>query len=503
MSHTFRFNFHQTTAAIVIPAIISSVMPIALGQVTQADIATLTQQVTVVINGQNPGSGVIIGKQGNTYTVLTANHVVASPDEYQIVTADGVEYALNYTKVRRLPNLDLALVEFTSNQTYAIAEMGDSDIAQPGTLVYIAGWPHPGIAITERIFQMTPGQISGRSQSGTESGYELVYTNITRSGMSGGPVLDTLGRLIGIHGRAEGQAIYNPDTGDTVDIKSGFNLGIPLDTFIESLEAVDPTVLSTNPSFATPLTTAAKQALGENRVTDALSLYKRATEVNPEYLEAIFGLGQAYYESGDRNMALSQFEKAVELTRAEMERLRSLGTVELVAYNNNVNVELALGTLLFTSGDRLEGLNLLVGLLQYNNQLVRDKLFQPDFASSRLRSDAVPLQQYGEKILSTEAGELPPEFNQGQVLYELGQVQAAIPYFQIILDKYKNDPRVMLALAIAFQETGQSDRADVLLQEIQSEDSQDAVTGESGGWLGIFWSDRLIEKARPLIPPQT
>jgi predicted Zn-dependent protease len=158
---------------------------------------------------------------------------------------------------------------------------------------------------------------------------------------------------------------------------------------------------------------------------------------------------------------------------------------------------------LFTSGDRLEGLNLLVGLLQYNNQLVREKLFQPDFASSRLRSDAVPLQQYAEKILSTEAGELPPEFNQGQVLYELGQVQAAIPYFQIILDKYKNDPRVMLALAVALQETGQSDRADVLLQEIQSEDSLDAVTGESGGWLGIFWSDRLIEKARPLIPPQT
>ncbi|HEY9837489.1 MAG TPA: tetratricopeptide repeat protein, partial [Vampirovibrionales bacterium] len=220
-------------------------------------------------------------------------------------------------------------------------------------------------------------------------------------------------------------------------------------------------------------------------------------------LEAIFGLGQAYYESGDQNLALSQFQKAVELTRAEMERLRTLGRVEVLAYNNQVNAELALGTLLFASGDRLEGLNLLVGLLQYNNQMVRDKLFQPDFASSRLRSDAVPLQQYGEKILSTTAGKLPLEFNQGQVLYELGQVQAAIPYFQKLLEGYTNDPRVMLALAIAFQETGQSDRAAVLLQEMQTEQSQDRVTGEPGGWLGIFWSDRLIEKARPLIPPQT
>ncbi len=392
------------------------------------------------------------------------------------------------------------MVQFTSDRSYDMAQIGNSDQVIQGDIVYIAGWPHPGEAITDRIFQFTTGTVSGRSPSETSDGYELVYTNITRSGMSGGPLFNTDGELIGIHGQSEGQNIYNPDTGDMVSVKAGFNLGIPLATFMQLNE---PNPLPPNPSFANPLTHAAIQALGENRVADAISLYKRATQVNPEYLEAIFGLGQAYYESGDRNMALSQFEKAVELTRAEMERLRSLGTIEVLAYNNQVNAELALGTLLFTSGDRLEGLNLLVGLLQYNNQMVRTKLFQPDFASSRLRSDAVPLQQYAEKILSTAAGELPPEFNQGQVLYELGQVQAAIPYFQIILDKYKNDPRVMLALAVALQETGQSDRADVLLQEIQTEQSQDMVTGEPGGWLGIFWSDRLIEKARPLIPPQT
>lgn len=500
MSHTFRFNFHQTTAALVIAGVMGVSMPVAIAQMNQQQVSAMAEQVTVLIQGQNPGSGVIIGQSGNSYFVLTAKHVVATPDEYYIVTPDQQKYPIDYQRINKIPDADLAVVQFTSDRSYNMATIGNSDQVIQGNIVYVAGWPHPGEAITDRIFQLTTGTVSGRSPSETSDGYELVYTNITRSGMSGGPLFNQDGELIGIHGQSEGQNIYNPDTGDMVSVKAGFNLGIPLATFIQLNE---PNPLPPNPSFAKPLTDAAIQALGENRVADAVRLYKRATEVNPEYLEAIFGLGQAYYESGDRNLALSQFEKAVEITRAEMERLRSLGTLEVVAYNNQVNVELALGTLLFTSGDRLEGLNRLVGLLQNNNQMVREKLFQPDFASSRLRSDAVPLQQYGEKILSTDAGKLVPEFNRGQVLYELGQVEAAIPYFQIILDKYDNDPRVMLALAVALQETGQSDRAAVLLQEIQTEQSQDMVTGEPGGWLGIFWSDRLIEKARTLIPTQT
>ncbi len=500
MSRILSFNFYLPTTAIVIAGTMGISMPVAIAQLNQQQVSAMAEQVTVLIEGQNPGSGVIIGQSGDSYFVLTAKHVVATPDEYYIVTPDQQKYPLDYQRINKIPDADLAVVQFTSDRSYDLAKIGNSDQVSQGDTVYIAGWPHPGEAITERIFQLTSGTVSGRSPSETSDGYELVYTNITRSGMSGGPAFNQNGELIGIHGQSEGQNIYNPDTGDMVSVKAGFNLGIPLATFMQLNE---PNPLPPNPSFAKPLTDAAIQALGDNRVTDAVKLYKRATEVNPEYLEAIFGLGQAYYESGDQNLALSQFQKAVELTRAEMERLRTLGRVEVLAYNNQVNAELALGTLLFTSGDRLEGLNLLVGLLQYNNQMVRDKLFQPDFASSRLRSDAVPLQQYGEKILSTTAGKLPLEFNQGQVLYELGQVQAAIPYFQKLLEGYTNDPRVMLALAIAFQETGQSDQAAVLLQEMQTEQSQDRVTGEPGGWLGIFWSDRLIEKARPLIPPQT
>jgi hypothetical protein len=231
MSQNF---FSGLSAALIYSSAIVMVQPqIAIPQtLDEQAIASLARDFTVVINGQNPGSGVIVSKDGNTYYVLTAKHVVATQDEYEIVTSDGVKHTLDYTTVRKLPGLDLAVVQFTSDKNYLIGQVGDSDKATEGAEIYISGWPHPGRAITERIFQITSGKISGRPLGSLEDGYALVYTNITRSGMSGGPILDAAGRIIGIHGRADGEPIFNPDTGDIVDVKSGFNLGIPINSFV-------------------------------------------------------------------------------------------------------------------------------------------------------------------------------------------------------------------------------------------------------------------------------
>ncbi|MEW6491201.1 MAG: trypsin-like peptidase domain-containing protein [Cyanobacteriota bacterium] len=111
-------------------------------------IATMAKDVTVVINGQNPGSGVIISKQGNTYYVLTAKHVVATQDQYEIITSDVTKHLLDYGTVKKLPGVDLAVVQFTSNQNYRVAELGNSDQVTEGATVYTVGWPHPGRAFS-------------------------------------------------------------------------------------------------------------------------------------------------------------------------------------------------------------------------------------------------------------------------------------------------------------------------------------------------------------------
>ncbi|MBW4496618.1 MAG: trypsin-like peptidase domain-containing protein [Oscillatoria princeps RMCB-10] len=235
MSFNFSSNFARTLPAALLGAAIALVQPtVAVPQTPGEEaIAGIAKEVTAVVNGQNPGSGAIISRQGNTYYVLTAKHVVATPDQYEILTSDGEKHTLDYSTVKKLPGVDLAVVQFTSNKNYRVAVLGNSDTAKEGVTVYTSGWPHPGRAITQRIYQITQGRISGLPLQPLEDGYRLVYTNVTRSGMSGGPVFDDRGRVIGIHGRAEGEPIYNADTGDTVDVKSGFNLGIPINTFLK------------------------------------------------------------------------------------------------------------------------------------------------------------------------------------------------------------------------------------------------------------------------------
>jgi len=160
---------------------------------TPEDIAKIAESITVFVDGQNPGSGVIIGRRGDTYYVLTAKHVVGTEDEYAVVAPDGQRYRLNYQTVRKLPKLDLAVFEFTTSHPYNIAAIGDSDRLTTGNSVYIYGFPGGE-------FTGAPGTFSGIT-SKLSNGYTLKYAVATVPGMSGGPILNDNGRLVGIHGQ--------------------------------------------------------------------------------------------------------------------------------------------------------------------------------------------------------------------------------------------------------------------------------------------------------------
>ncbi|MGB7440613.1 MAG: serine protease [Coleofasciculaceae cyanobacterium] len=175
--------FYGLSATIIGVAIVVMIPnPIATAELNQQAIANIAQEVTVIIDGQNPGSGVIIDKEGNSYSVLTAQHVVPRQDEYEVVTSDQKRYLLDYSKVKLLPDVDLAILEFNSRENYPVAKLGDSDQVSLGKTVYVAGWPHPEAPITESIFTFAGGNIAARPPRPLPAGYQLIYTNITRSG---------------------------------------------------------------------------------------------------------------------------------------------------------------------------------------------------------------------------------------------------------------------------------------------------------------------------------
>jgi S1-C subfamily serine protease len=235
------------TVAISVVAGMGQLEAIAL---SASEVGQVAKGVTVLINSQSPGSGVLVSKQGSTYTVLTAAHVVEYTDyDYSVQTPDGQVHSVNYKTVKKLPGLDLAIVQFTSDRTYPVASLANSDTAMEGVSVHIAGFPEPGTATQKRIFQFTSGEISSRPPEG-QNGYLMHYTNITRVGMSGGPILNSEGQLVGIHGLAN----TDPESGS----KTGINLGIPINSFISNAPKVgfNPQGISPTPPIKIPTATA-------------------------------------------------------------------------------------------------------------------------------------------------------------------------------------------------------------------------------------------------------
>ena len=214
---------------------------------TAQEIAQLAILTTVEVNNtlgvSASGSGVIIAKQGNIYTVLTANHVVASlAQEYSIRT--HLEKNYRAIRIQRLPkndrDIDLALVQFQSREQYPVAPMGESERAVVGSSIYVAGYPLPIAFGSERKLEFTGGIVSSRLDR-RSSGYGLRYQAVTRRGMSGGPVFDADGRVVGIHGQGDTVGTVRSQwNGQIEEIKTGLNSAIPIDAFTALLSQTKP-----------------------------------------------------------------------------------------------------------------------------------------------------------------------------------------------------------------------------------------------------------------------
>jgi serine protease Do len=185
------------------------------------DISRLAKSITVIIDGSELGSGVTIGREGSRYYVLTNWHVLKKMQGGSVVAPDGVKYTIAPNSIRQIQGLDLAICSFVSNKNYRVAELGNSDNIAEGTTLHVTGAPANLQGIKSRSLLVVGGQVVGYDRP-AENGYALIYNNNTMPGMSGGPAIDGNGNLVAIHGRG---------SRDANNQKSGFNLGIPINSF--------------------------------------------------------------------------------------------------------------------------------------------------------------------------------------------------------------------------------------------------------------------------------
>ena len=308
-----------TVATIVI------VQPRAVLAISADEVGKIAKSITVLIDSdsKDPGSGIIVKRNGNTYTVLTARHVFRYPQaKYEIVTPDNQRYSLNYSSVKKLPNIDLAVVEFTSNQTYTVAKIGDSDLATEGKTAYVAGFPKPSAA-NRSSYKFTNGRIAANG-SINDDGYNLMYSNSTLSGMSGGPVLNENGELVAIHGQAVVTAA-EPNSIEPVT-KAGFNQGIPINTSLRLLASskVDlgvkvPSVpVATGPK-ADDFFIQGRDKYQKGDYQGAIAAYNQAIQLNPNYVYAYLARGFVRADLGDKQGMIADFNQAVRINPNDAE----------------------------------------------------------------------------------------------------------------------------------------------------------------------------------------
>jgi tetratricopeptide (TPR) repeat protein/S1-C subfamily serine protease len=222
-----------------------------------------TRQMTVRIEaGGTNGSGVIIAKEGDSYYVLTAKHVVFDIEgskqlftDTKIITYDRDIYQPTSTVVATAN--DLAIVKFTSNSNYAVAQL--SNARSNGGFMFVGGFPaRENIKSPLWQWQLNSGITFDRENSKLATqddisftdGYDLIYTNVSYGGMSGGPIFDTDGKLMGIHGRAESTDLV---AGEKMLL--GRSLGISTQKFMELATElkIDPRLLTVSKQQPTVL----------------------------------------------------------------------------------------------------------------------------------------------------------------------------------------------------------------------------------------------------------
>jgi tetratricopeptide (TPR) repeat protein len=357
------------------------------------------------------GSGIIMAKNGETYYVLTAKHVVEQQEEYQIVTPDDKKHQVEPNNIKTLKGADLAVLQFQSGEMYQLAtlaeykredeedmesdqkmqdEMMDEsnkqmadfnkqmiDMAQGASTnsseerkkqlskiekqllehqkvaaenlkksqatakkskepqysspwLFLFGWQRfnntpqsrltAGKDLTARLaspmgmskqvkFVSQSFDSEARSQS-----YQLSYTNYSQGGMSGGPVLDTLGRVVGIHAAAEGERV------GLEEIQLGLSFGIPTKTVLSSISqaGIKPEWLKVEKVRPQEITKADEQSITQNlleieppgnddteadwlnygndlwrikRYQEATAAFDEAIKIKPDFYQAYFGKG--------------------------------------------------------------------------------------------------------------------------------------------------------------------------------------------------------------------
>ena len=418
---------------------------------TSGEIAKQVGNSVVLItyaDAQGNGSGFFVSGENKVCTVLTARHVVAPSNQLKLQTNDRKFW--NSATIQNFPNQDLALITFdpgSENCPYKALELGDSDTVNVGDGIYITGFPGGSSAQ-----QFVPGTVSALGK--LSDGYGISYPVITAGGMSGGPVVNTAGKIIAVHGRSERELIKKAElTGGSLppeqqsaqsvnsadgDAQNTFKWGIPSNTYKVNLSKMLAEAAAT--TNAEELLNSGNDLFASERYKEAVIDYDKAIQIKPDYHEAWYNRGIALRKLQRYQEAIASYDKAIQIKPDNHEAWNNRGNAldelkqyqeAIASYDKAIQIKpdnheawynrgLSLGELkqyeqAITSWDKA---------IQFKRD-VHEAWYNRGNALRKLQRDQEAIASY-DKAIQFKPDDHTAWYNRGNVLGELQQYQEAI-----------------------------------------------------------------------------
>ncbi len=348
---------------------IALVQPVAAAAKLASEVEAIARAVTVEIKLEKAGtvgSGVIVDKKGDLYTLVTNRHVVCgdqrcsklpADESYSLGLADassstGQQYRIKSSSIKLLGNdLDLAIIQFRSNHNYAVAKVSTPGSLKIDDAVYTAGFP-----FEQTGFGIGEGKaiaVVDKRLVGDNGGYTIVYNAPTLPGMSGGGVFDGSGQLVAIHGYGDRfRENTEIDYQFRVDSKIGFNRGIPVRWLVANLADVginlgiarsisgiraaraqvpanaDEYFIAGFNKFVEP---------GDNVVTgklESIQEFSAAIRLNPRYQYAYFTRAYLYQQVKEFQQSLADLNQAITINPKYSEAYNDLANLKTDKLND-------------------------------------------------------------------------------------------------------------------------------------------------------------------------
>ena len=397
---------------------------------SNAEIKKEAKSITIMfLNSYTHGSGVIVKRDGQIYTAVTSRHVIEPNDNFTVMAPDGNKYEIELKNIKFLPNVDIAIFQFKSFKSYRIAKIGNLAKNLVGSDSFVAGFPEVSVPLPPPLY-FSSGKVVLNSNHSLGGGYALGYNNLVLPGMSGGPVLDKNGELIGID--SYGAEVKVPEhTQPLEDLRlhtNGLSYAVPVNKIL----GLVPQINQSKNLLLEEVSTQSDKIIDyflngikhqkERKFKDAIIDFTEDIRIHPEHALSYFNRGNARLELNDYK---GQIEDSTEVIR--------LNSQNYEAYYNRGVAHLSLGDKQNAIEDFNQAIRLNLSLSEaYNN--LGNIYSELNKAEEAKRNYELAIKFYPDDAFAHN--------NLGNLLSKLGNRRDAIKEFTLAIQSDLSNPKI-------------------------------------------------------------